>query len=177
MPIGHLFIIFAIPFISWGGDFYQGDGWWHPTCLSRWSISQKSSSWAPFMSQHVMANKRWAREPFPFFAYWQVKYRGLSTTYQSVVQSCTLADASVVQSKGCTGVTSGNNSAFAGTENWNPRKQWEHFWVFTAIQEREVKSENEAEFLLEPLSLSLFRAQAFMLWTPRHKTTAAILPC
>lgn len=78
-----------------------------------------------------------AREPFPFFAY---KYKGLSATYRSV--GFCAADTSVMRTKGRTGVASGNNSAFAGTENQNPGKQWERFWVFTAVQEREMKSKN-----------------------------------
>lgn len=64
--------------------FTRGGGLWPPTTWQshtsppRCSVSRKPSSWTCLTSQNDIANKRRARELFPFFAYWRIKYNGLS---------------------------------------------------------------------------------------------------
>lgn len=63
---------------TWGEGLWPPTTWQSHTSPPRCSVSRKSSSWTCFTSQNDIANKRRMREPFPFFAYWRIKYKGLS---------------------------------------------------------------------------------------------------
>lgn len=143
------------------------------TSLSRCSLT-KSSSWSCFISQNGSDDKRRARGGFYSLATGKAKPKA----YLGFISPCDCCPWA--QSQGTAGVTPGNNSASAGTENPNPWQQ--RGWVLGCSQYRKGKwnPKIKQSFCWSahhfPCTLD-FRAQPFMLWTPVQKTTAGILPC
>lgn len=143
------------------------------TSLSRCSLT-KSSSWSCFISQNGSDDKRRARGGFYSLATGKAKPKA----YLGFISPCDCCPWA--QSQGTAGVTPGNNSASAGTENPNSWQQRGWFW---GVHSTGKGSEIQKLSGVSAGVLTAFPAH----WTSEHspscselqcrKTTAGILPC